>query len=115
MSDKGGNPKPTVAQGEQKKQDQQCKSGQRQHQYQQRHTKYKKKDPEEVTVLQYGPANNFSKFKEAMSKATFKNYGNLGRLIQLGVSAYMYLLVDCLCQFSFCAGALSSCIFPMVT
>jgi hypothetical protein len=86
MSDKGGNPKPTVAQGEQqKKQDQQRKSGQRQNQnqYQQRCTEYKKRDPEEIPVLRYGPANNFSKFKEAMSKAALKNYGNLGWLIQL--------------------------------
>jgi hypothetical protein len=37
----------------------------------------KKKDPEEIPVLWYGPNNNFTKFKEAMSKAAFKNYGNL--------------------------------------
>ncbi len=34
-------------------------------------------------MLRYGPANNFFKFKKAMSKAALKNYGNLSRLIQL--------------------------------
>ncbi len=73
-----------AAQGEQKKQDQHRKGGQqRYHQYQQRRTESKKRDPEEIPVLCYGPANNFSKFKEAMSKAALKNYGNLGHLIQL--------------------------------
>jgi hypothetical protein len=83
ISDKGGNLKPAVAQGEQKKQDQRRMSGQHQHKYQQRRIEYKKKDPEEILVLWYGPANNFSKFKKAMFKAAFKNYGNLGQLIQL--------------------------------
>jgi hypothetical protein len=84
MSDKGGNPKQATAQGEQKKHDQHRKGGQQRNQhYQQRRTENKKRDPEEIPVLRYGPANNFSKFKEAMSKATLKNYGNLGRLIQL--------------------------------
>jgi hypothetical protein len=81
MSDKGGNPKQTH-QGEHKKQEQ-CKNGNRQQQQFQRRTEYRKKDPEEIPVLRYGPNNNFTKFKEAMSKAALKNYGNLGRLIQL--------------------------------
>jgi hypothetical protein len=84
MNDKGGNTKQTTAQGEQKKHDQHRKGGQqRNHQYQQRCTEYKKRDPEEIPVLCYGPANNFFKFKEAMTKAALKNYSNLGRLIQL--------------------------------
>ncbi len=84
MRDKGGNPKQATALGEQKKQEQHRKGGQqRSHPYQHRCTEYKKRDPEEIPVLRYGPANNFSKFKEAMSKAALKNYGNLGRLIQL--------------------------------
>jgi len=41
----------------------------------------KKKDPEEIPVLKYGPANNFSKFKEAMSNAALTEYGLLGKLI----------------------------------
>ena len=44
----------------------------------------KKRDPEEIPILKYRPANNFSKFKEAMSKAALKNYGQLGKLIKLG-------------------------------
>jgi len=44
----------------------------------------KKKDPEEIPVLKYGPANNFTKFKEAVSKKALKEYGNLGKLIKLG-------------------------------
>ena len=42
----------------------------------------KKKDPEEIPVLKYGPSNNFSKFKEAISKTALKNYGQLGKLIK---------------------------------
>jgi hypothetical protein len=49
----------------------------------QRCTEYKKKDPEEIPVLRYDPANNFSKFNETMYKAALKNYGNLGWRIQL--------------------------------
>jgi hypothetical protein len=82
MSDKGGNPTKQTAQGEHKKQEQR-KHGHRQQQYHQQCTEYKKKDPEEIPVLRYGLNNNFAKFKEAMSKAALKNYGNLGRLIQL--------------------------------
>ena len=44
----------------------------------------KKKDPEEIPVLKYGPNNNFSKFKEAISKTALKDYGQLGKLIKLG-------------------------------
>ena len=36
----------------------------------------KKKDPEEIPVLKYGPANNFTKFKEALSKKALKDTGS---------------------------------------
>ena len=42
------------------------------------------KDPEEIPVLKYGPANNFSKFKEALSNAALTEYGLLGKLIKQG-------------------------------
>lgn len=42
------------------------------------------KDPEEIPILKYNPANNFSKFKDARSKAVLKNYVELGKLINLG-------------------------------
>jgi len=45
--------------------------------------------------LRYGPNNNFAKFKEAMSKAALKNYGNLGRLIQLDGRYYQPTRLDC--------------------
>jgi hypothetical protein len=48
------------------------------------HGESKKKDPETITVLKYGPGNNFSKFKEAMSKVALKEYGDLGKLIRQG-------------------------------
>ena len=44
----------------------------------------KKKDPEEIPVLKYGPGNNFSKFKEAISNVALKEYGALGKLIKQG-------------------------------
>lgn len=47
----------------------------------------KKKDPEEIPVLKYGPANNFSKFKEALSNTALKEYGVLGKLIKQGTYA----------------------------
>ncbi len=45
-----------------------------QQQYHHQHIEYKKKDPEDIPILRYGPNNNFAKFKEAMPKATLKNY-----------------------------------------
>jgi hypothetical protein len=81
MNEKGGNPKQEKAQGEQKKQEQH-KPWQKKHQYQ--HPETKKKDPEEIPILKYGPNNNLLKFKEALSKAALKNYGNLGKLIKQG-------------------------------
>jgi hypothetical protein len=38
----------------------------------------KKKDAEVIPILRYGPSNNLAKFKEAMSKAALKQYGDLG-------------------------------------
>jgi hypothetical protein len=44
----------------------------------------KKKDPEEVSILTFGPNNNFAKFKEALSSKALHEYGDLGRLIDAG-------------------------------
>jgi hypothetical protein len=59
-------------------------SEQKQHKYGQRQyqpgQEQKKKDPQEIPILHYGPANNFAKFCEVLSK----EYGNLGKLIKLG-------------------------------
>jgi hypothetical protein len=45
---------------------------------------HKKKDPEEVPILTFGPNNNFAKFKEALSNKALREYGDLGRLIDAG-------------------------------
>ena len=74
------NPKENQGQGQHR---QQRKPWQK-HQQKQFRQEPKKKDPEEIPVLKYGPANNFSKFKEAVSKTALKNYGQLGKLIKLG-------------------------------
>jgi len=44
----------------------------------------KDKDPWENPVLKYGPSNNFTRFKEAISKAAPRDYGNLGILVKTG-------------------------------
>ncbi len=44
----------------------------------------KKKDPDAVPILRYGPGNNFMRFKEALSKKVLEEYGALGKLIQQG-------------------------------
>ena len=44
----------------------------------------KKKDPDAVPILRYGPSNNFMLFKEALSKKALVEFGNLGKLIRLG-------------------------------
>jgi hypothetical protein len=44
----------------------------------------KRKDPEEVPILTFGPNNNFAKFKEALSSKALREYGDLGRLIEAG-------------------------------
>jgi hypothetical protein len=43
----------------------------------------KKKDAEAIPILKYGPSNNFP-FKEAISEAALKQYGNLGKLPHQG-------------------------------
>ena len=50
----------------------------------QRGQEQKKKDPQEIPIMRYGPANNFAKFREALSKTAMKEHGNLGKLIKLG-------------------------------
>jgi hypothetical protein len=45
-------------------------------------TEAKRKDPEAIPVLKYGPSNNFTKFRDALSKAALKEYGQLGKLIK---------------------------------
>jgi hypothetical protein len=51
---------------------------------QQRPDYKKNKDPEEIPVLKYGPSNNFTRFKEALSKAALRDYGHLGTLVKTG-------------------------------
>jgi hypothetical protein len=45
---------------------------------------FKKRSPNVVPFLQYGPSNNFMKFKEALSKKALEEYGALGKLIKTG-------------------------------
>jgi hypothetical protein len=52
--------------------------------YAQQQQQTKKKDPTEIPILRYGPNDNFSKFKEALSYQALKQFGDLGRLIELG-------------------------------
>jgi len=47
-------------------------------------TEGKKKDPEAIPALKYGPSNNFMFFKEALSNAALKEYGALGKMIKQG-------------------------------
>ena len=42
-----------------------------------------KKNPEEIPLLRFGNNNNFHKFREALSKAALREYGHLGKLIEL--------------------------------
>jgi len=44
----------------------------------------KKKDPDAIPILKYGPSNNFMVFKEALSKRALVDFGKLGKLIKLG-------------------------------
>ncbi len=41
-----------------------------------------RKDPEAIPVLKYGPLNNFTKFRDALSKAALKEFGPIGKLIK---------------------------------
>jgi hypothetical protein len=45
----------------------------------------KKKDPDGVPILKYGPNNNFMRFQEALSKKALEEYGMLGKLILKGI------------------------------
>jgi hypothetical protein len=45
-------------------------------------TESKRKDPEAIPVLKYGPLNNFTKFRDALSKAALKEFGSIGKLIK---------------------------------
>jgi hypothetical protein len=54
-----------------------------------RHEHEKKKDPESIPILRYGPSNNFMKFTEALSNKALLDFGNLGKLIKQG---YIVLL-----------------------
>jgi hypothetical protein len=74
MIGRGGYPKQDKAQGEQKQHEQRKPWQKKQHH---QCTEAKKKNMEEIPFLKYGPNKNFLKFKEALSKATPKNYGNL--------------------------------------
>ncbi len=47
---------------------------------------YRKLDeakPSEIPMLKYGNGNNFHKFKSTLSEVALKEYGNLGKLIDL--------------------------------
>lgn len=41
-----------------------------------------KMDPEVIPMFRYGPGNNFTKFRDALSKAALKEYGLLGLLFK---------------------------------
>ena len=60
-------------------------------QHQRSDYKKKVKDPKEIPILKYGPANNFTKFKEAISKTALKDNGQLGKLIKLYALILQYL------------------------
>jgi hypothetical protein len=38
----------------------------------------KKKDPEEIPILRFGPNNNFAKFMEVLANKVLREYGDLG-------------------------------------
>jgi hypothetical protein len=44
----------------------------------------KKKDPDAIPILKYGPSNNVMRFKEALSKKALLDFSNLGKLINQG-------------------------------
>ena len=46
----------------------------------------KKRDPDAIPLLKYGPANNFTVFKEALANAALKEYRVLGKLINKAMS-----------------------------
>ncbi len=44
----------------------------------------KKKDPDAIPILKYGPSNNSMRFKEALMKKALLEFGNLGKIINQG-------------------------------
>jgi hypothetical protein len=44
----------------------------------------KKKDPEAIPMLHYGPSNNFMKFMEALLNKALLDFLNLGKMIKQG-------------------------------
>ncbi len=60
------------------------KKGRRTNRRNYRQDQDKKKDPESIPILRYGPSNNFMKFTEALSNKALLDYGNLGKLIKQG-------------------------------
>jgi hypothetical protein len=45
----------------------------------------KRKDPDAVPILKFGPSNNFMRFREALSKKALEEYRVMGKLILKGV------------------------------
>ncbi len=54
----------------------------------------KKKDPEEIPILRFGPNNNFAKFKEALVNKALREYDDLGRLTEAGEYFILSLLMS---------------------
>jgi hypothetical protein len=44
----------------------------------------RKKGPEAIPILCYGPSNNFMKYTKALSNKALLDFGNLGKLIKQG-------------------------------
>jgi hypothetical protein len=63
---------------------QQPKKGQYQKWHRPGQSEGKKKDPEAIPVLKYGPSNNYTTFKEALANVALKEYGARGKLIKQG-------------------------------
>jgi hypothetical protein len=76
-----------MAEGKQSKAGTNAKrQGQGQQQDRSAHKSTDKKELSEVPILNYGQStNNFIKFKEALSTAALIEFGNVGKLIQLGM------------------------------
>jgi hypothetical protein len=50
----------------------------------QRFKPFKKRNPDAVPILKFGPSNNFMKFKDALSKKALEECGALGKCIKKG-------------------------------
>ncbi len=44
----------------------------------------KRRNPEDIPILWFGPNNHFAKFKEALANKALREYDGLGRLIESG-------------------------------